>query len=45
MERADEILILENGRLIEHGERMRLRDDPDSRFAHLLRSGLQETLA
>ena len=45
VERADEILILENGRLLEHGERITLRDDPDSRFAHLLRSGLQETLA
>ncbi len=45
VERADEILILENGRLLEHGERVALRDDPDSRFAHLLRSGLQETLA
>ena len=45
VERADEILILENGRLLEHGERLLLRDNPDSRFAHLLRSGLQETLA
>ncbi|MBX3052259.1 MAG: ABC transporter ATP-binding protein [Caldilineaceae bacterium] len=45
VERADEILILENGRLLEHGERVALRDNPNSRFAHLLRSGLQETLA
>ena len=45
VERADEILILENGLLIEHGERVLLRDDPGSRFAQLLRSGLQETLA
>lgn len=45
VERADEILILENGRLLEHGDRLLLRDNPDSRFAHLLRSGLQETLA
>lgn len=45
VERADEILILEDGRLVEHGERQRLRDDPDSRFAQLLRSGLQETLS
>ena len=45
VERADEILILENGRLLEHGDRVLLRDNPDSRFAHLLRSGLQETLA
>ena len=45
VERADEILILENGRLLEHGERIALRDNPDSRFAHLLRGGLHETLA
>ncbi|RLT42759.1 MAG: ABC transporter ATP-binding protein, partial [Chloroflexi bacterium] len=45
VERADEILILENGRLVEHGERLALAGDPGSRFAHLLRTGLQETLA
>lgn len=45
VERADEILILENGRLVEYGARRLLRDDPGSRFAQLLRNGLQETLA
>jgi ABC-type multidrug transport system fused ATPase/permease subunit len=45
IERADEILILEQGRILEHGERTRLAGDPDSRFAQLLRAGMEEVLA
>jgi ATP-binding cassette, subfamily B, bacterial len=43
--RADEILILENGRVREHGPRARLMSDPDSRFSQLLRTGMEEVLA
>jgi ATP-binding cassette, subfamily B, bacterial len=43
--RADEILILEEGAAVEHGERTRLQRDPESRFSHLLRTGLEEALA
>jgi len=45
VERADDILILDGGRVVEFGERAQLAADPDSRFAHLLRTGLQEALA
>ncbi len=43
--RADEIMILEDGRIAEHGERTRLAGDPDSRFYSLLQTGLEEVLA
>lgn len=39
--RADEIMVLENGRILEHNDRITLANDPDSRFAELLRTGLQ----
>lgn len=42
--RADEILILDEGRLLEHGPRARLASDPASRFSYLLRAGLEEVL-
>jgi ATP-binding cassette subfamily B protein len=45
VQRADRILILENGRQIEYGERQYLSQDPESYFARLLRTGLQEALA
>lgn len=45
VERADEIMILENGRIVEHGERRVLMNDPSSRLAALLRFGLEEVLA
>ncbi len=44
VQRADDILILENGRSLEHGVRTVLANDPNSRFAQLLRTGLQEVL-
>jgi ATP-binding cassette subfamily B protein/ATP-binding cassette subfamily C protein len=43
--RADEIMILEQGRIREHGDRALLADDPASRFAQLLRTGMEEVLA
>jgi ATP-binding cassette subfamily B protein len=44
VQRADEILILEDGRVREHGERARLVADPRSRFRELLHVGMQEVL-
>ena len=43
--RADEIMILEHGRIVEHGPNATLAADADSRFAGLLRMGLEEALA
>lgn len=45
VQRADEILILEQGRIVEHGKRAELAHDRDSRFAQLLHLGLEEALA
>jgi ATP-binding cassette, subfamily B, bacterial len=42
---ADEILILEEGAAVEHGERARLLREPGSHFSRLLRTGLTEALA
>jgi ATP-binding cassette subfamily B protein len=44
VQRADQILILENGRIVEQGDRIALVANPDSRFAHLLRTGMEEVL-
>lgn len=43
--RADDILILEAGQVLEHGARQTLARDPESRFSRLLRTGLDEVLA
>jgi ABC-type multidrug transport system fused ATPase/permease subunit len=43
--RADDILILDGGRVVELGERMALASDPGSRFSGFLRAGLDEVLA
>jgi ATP-binding cassette subfamily B protein len=45
VQRADEILILEGGRIAECGERSTLAHDPGSRFYALLQTGMQEALA
>jgi ATP-binding cassette subfamily B protein len=45
VQRADEIMILRDGRVVEYGERERLAADPDSRFYSLLQTGLEEVLA
>jgi ATP-binding cassette, subfamily B, bacterial len=43
--RCDEVLILDEGRVVEHGQRAVLASDRSSRFAQLLRTGLEEVLA
>ncbi|WP_308637262.1 ABC transporter ATP-binding protein [Paenibacillus silvisoli] len=45
VQRADQILILENGRVIESGRRTELAADPGSRFSSMLATGLEEVLA
>jgi ABC-type multidrug transport system fused ATPase/permease subunit len=45
VQRADEILILEDGRVLERGARAELAADPGSHFAHLLQTGLEEVMA
>ncbi len=42
--RSDEILILEDGKMLEHGSTKILGNDPNSRFAQLRRTGLEEVL-
>jgi ATP-binding cassette subfamily B protein len=44
VQRVDQILILEDGRVLEYGRRVDLAADPASRFAGLLRTGLDEVL-
>ena len=41
---VDEIMILADGRIVEHGPRAQLEARPDSTFARLLRTGLHEVL-
>jgi ATP-binding cassette subfamily B protein len=45
LQRCDQILILEEGRVVEQGQRSVLAADPSSRFAELLRTGLEQVLA
>lgn len=44
VQRADDILILEEGRIVEFGRRVDLANDTGSRFARLLRYGLEEVI-
>ena len=44
VQRADEIMVLENGQILEHGEREQLAADSDSRFYQLLQTGMEEVL-
>ena len=44
VQRADEIMILGNGRVIEHAPRTQLAADPNSQFAQLLVTGLEEAI-
>jgi ATP-binding cassette subfamily B protein len=44
VQRADEIMILRDGRVVEYGQRERLAADPSSRFHSLLQTGLEEVL-
>lgn len=43
--RADDIIILDDGRVVEQGERRALAGDPNSMLSHLLATGLEEVLA
>jgi ATP-binding cassette subfamily B protein len=45
VQRADEIIILEDGEIAEHGERDKLQADPNSLFYQLLQTGMEEALA
>jgi ATP-binding cassette, subfamily B, bacterial len=45
VQRADRILILENGQVAEYGKRAELAADPRSRFSRMLKTGLEEVLA
>ena len=45
VQRADEILILDKGAVVEHGDRIVLAATTDSRFYNLLRTGMEEVLA
>jgi ATP-binding cassette subfamily B protein len=44
VQRADEILILDDGRIAEYGKRSDLVADPNSLFSNLLQTGLEEAL-
>lgn len=44
VERADEIMILENGNVVEYGKRQTLLQDQNSRFSYLLKTGIEEAL-
>ncbi len=45
VQRADEIMVLGNGRILEHGDRDILAADPNSEFYSLLQTGLEEAIA
>ena len=45
VDRVDEIMVLDGGRIQEHGARDALAADPSSRFSKLLRTGMEEVLA
>lgn len=45
VQRADMILILEEGRILEYGPRIALAADPNSHFSRLLQTGLEEVFA
>ncbi len=44
VQRTDDIMILEDGRIVEYGSRVALMHDPTSRFYSLLQTGLEEVL-
>ncbi|WNQ13873.1 ABC transporter ATP-binding protein [Paenibacillus aurantius] len=45
VQRVDQILVLDNGRVVEYGERSRLAADRHTRFSGILEKGLEETPA
>ena len=44
VQRADEIMILQDGEIVEHGDRIALAANAGSRFSQLLRTGMAEVL-
>ncbi|MCB8985990.1 MAG: ABC transporter ATP-binding protein [Ardenticatenaceae bacterium] len=44
VQRADDILIMENGRILEYGPRIPLTANPQSRFSQLLQTGMETVL-
>jgi ABC-type multidrug transport system fused ATPase/permease subunit len=44
VQKADKILILENGKILEYGKRTNLARNPDSQFFQLLQTGMEEVL-
>jgi len=42
--RTDEIMIMDHGRIVEYGDREEMAADRNSRFYHLLQTGLEEVL-
>lgn len=44
LHRVDDVVVLDRGRVVEHGDRATLAADPDSRFAQLLAAGMEEVL-
>jgi len=45
VQRSDEIMILSDGEVVEHGRREALATDPSSRFYTLLQTGMEKELA
>jgi ATP-binding cassette subfamily B protein len=45
VQRVDEIMIMSEGRVLEHGRRRALASDPTSHFCQLLSTGLEEAFA
>ena len=45
VQRADQIMILEHGRIVEHGPREYLATNANSRFFQLMQTGMEEVLA
>ena len=39
VQRADTILIIEDGKIVEYGSRLQLLNDPNSHFSDLMRTG------
>ncbi|MCY3413468.1 MAG: ABC transporter ATP-binding protein [Candidatus Heimdallarchaeota archaeon] len=44
LEEVDKILLIDDGQLIEFDNRIKLRDDKNSRYYHLLQTGIEEVL-
>ncbi|WP_409342731.1 ABC transporter ATP-binding protein [Paenibacillus sp. MBLB4367] len=45
IQRVDDILVLEQGRIAEHGDRRTLAGDGNTRFSRMLATGMEEVLA